>query len=39
MILASTLALLFVPVFSKLMDHSSFWFHNRKMLGPEKECS
>ncbi|TVQ99059.1 MAG: multidrug efflux RND transporter permease subunit [Desulfovibrionales bacterium] len=39
MIAASTLALLFVPVFYKLMDDSSFWFHNRKMFGPEKECS
>ncbi|SMP38026.1 hydrophobic/amphiphilic exporter-1, HAE1 family/multidrug efflux pump [Desulfonatronum zhilinae] len=39
MILASSLALLFVPVFYKLMDDSSFWFHNRKMLHPEKECS
>jgi multidrug efflux pump subunit AcrB len=33
MILASTLALLFVPLFYKLMDDFSFWFHNRKMLG------
>lgn len=31
--------LLFVPVFYKLMDDSFFWFHNRKMLGPGKECS
>ncbi|MBR9981460.1 MAG: multidrug efflux RND transporter permease subunit [Desulfatitalea sp.] len=34
MILASTLALLFVPLFYKLMDGSSFFFHNRKMLKP-----
>ncbi|GAB6059562.1 efflux RND transporter permease subunit [Desulfonatronum parangueonense] len=37
MIFASSLALLFVPLFYKLMDDSSFWFHNRKMLGPKKE--
>ncbi|WP_031387853.1 efflux RND transporter permease subunit [Desulfonatronum thiodismutans] len=39
MILASSLALLFVPVFYKLMDDSSFWFHNRKMLCPKKEVN
>lgn len=37
MIFASSLALLFVPLFYKLMDDFSFWFHNRKMLRPHKE--
>ncbi|WP_028575304.1 efflux RND transporter permease subunit [Desulfonatronovibrio hydrogenovorans] len=36
MVLASSLALLFVPLFFKLMDDSTFWFHNRKMLKPCK---
>jgi HAE1 family hydrophobic/amphiphilic exporter-1/multidrug efflux pump len=36
MILASSLALLFVPLFFKLMDDLSFRFHNRKMLSPGK---
>ncbi len=38
MILASTLALLFVPLFYRLMDDISFWFHNRKMLRPERSA-
>ncbi len=37
MIFASSLALLFVPLFYKLMDDFSSWFHNRKMLDPNKE--
>lgn len=40
MIAASSLALLFVPVFYKLMDDSSFWLHKRKVLRPDTEtCS
>ncbi|EFI36340.1 transporter, hydrophobe/amphiphile efflux-1 (HAE1) family [Desulfonatronospira thiodismutans ASO3-1] len=31
MLLASTVAILFVPLFYKLMDDVSFYFHNRKM--------
>jgi HAE1 family hydrophobic/amphiphilic exporter-1/multidrug efflux pump len=37
MVLASSLALLFVPLFFKLMDDISFYFHNRKMLGAAKQ--
>lgn len=36
MVLASSLALIFVPMFYKVMDGSSFWFHNRKMFKPGK---
>jgi multidrug efflux pump len=37
MIFASSLALLFVPLFYKLMDDSSSWFRNRKQAHQAKE--